>query len=290
MAKFFLFPFAQAGDKAAIPDDTQPSGSVSYETGFTADYQKDLLTDPDAKPIPRDQSNQLYFDITEAIRQYQTNGAPDWITAADNGGVAFPYEIYSVVRYDDGILGMQLFMSLTAANVVTPATAGVVAPSWRLVSASPVPIGTAIDFCGTALQPGFLACDGTAVSRTTYALLFAAIGTTWGVGDGSTTFNLPDFRRKTSIGSGGTGSAVIGNAVGNTGGNEGTVIVQANLPSAPLTGELNIVMGNATAGATSEGNSAGGTPNTATFRLGGSDTPLNIIQPSNVVYKQIKYA
>lgn len=42
-----------------------------------------------------------------------------------------------------------------------------------------------------------LACDGSAVSRTTYRELFAAIGTTWGAGDGSTTFNLPDF---TSVG------------------------------------------------------------------------------------------
>ena len=42
-----------------------------------------------------------------------------------------------------------------------------------------------------------LACDGSAVSRTTYPELFAAIGTTWGAGDGSTTFNLPDF---TSVG------------------------------------------------------------------------------------------
>ncbi len=43
-------------------------------------------------------------------------------------------------------------------------------------------------------RPGSLACDGTAVSRTTYAALFALIGTTWGAGDGSTTFNLPDLR------------------------------------------------------------------------------------------------
>lgn len=41
---------------------------------------------------------------------------------------------------------------------------------------------------------GYLLCDGTAVSRTTYSSLFALVGTTWGVGDGSTTFNLPDLR------------------------------------------------------------------------------------------------
>lgn len=47
-------------------------------------------------------------------------------------------------------------------------------------------------FGGTTPPPGALLCDGSAVSRTVYAALFAAIGTAWGVGDGSTTFNLPN--------------------------------------------------------------------------------------------------
>lgn len=52
---------------------------------------------------------------------------------------------------------------------------------------------------------GWLLCDGTAVSRTTYASLFAQIGTRYGAGDGSTTFNLPDLRGRSCIGAG-TGS------------------------------------------------------------------------------------
>lgn len=55
------------------------------------------------------------------------------------------------------------------------------------------PAGTIIDFGGSAAPAGYLACDGSAVSRTTYATLFAAVGTLWGVGDGSTTFNIPNF-------------------------------------------------------------------------------------------------
>lgn len=52
-----------------------------------------------------------------------------------------------------------------------------------------------ICFFGMATPPaGFLKCNGATISRTTYAALFAAIGTTWGGGDGSTTFNLPDYR------------------------------------------------------------------------------------------------
>lgn len=57
-----------------------------------------------------------------------------------------------------------------------------------------VPIGTIILHAAATAPAGTLVCDGSAISRTTYADLFAAIGTTYGAGDGSTTFNLPDVR------------------------------------------------------------------------------------------------
>jgi microcystin-dependent protein len=56
------------------------------------------------------------------------------------------------------------------------------------------PSGAMMDYAGATAPSGWLMCDGAAVSRTTYANLFAAIGTSYGVGNGSTTFNLPDFR------------------------------------------------------------------------------------------------
>ena len=80
--------------------------------------------------------------------------------------------------------------------------------------------GTIIAYGGAGTPSGYLSCDGANVSRTTYAALFAAVGTTWGVGDGSTTFTLPDFRRRTLVGKGGAGTGTLGNAVGNTGGAE----------------------------------------------------------------------
>jgi microcystin-dependent protein len=79
---------------------------------------------------------------------------------------------------------------------------------------------------GTA-PSGFLECNGAAVSRTTYATLFAVIGTTWGVGDGATTFNVPDFTDKCCVNSSPTKSfastggantvAGSGNVTGSTG-------------------------------------------------------------------------
>lgn len=65
-------------------------------------------------------------------------------------------------------------------------------------------------FCGSSTPLGWLVCDGSAVSRTTYSALFSVIGTTYGSGDGSTTFNLPDFRGRTAIGVGN------GDATGHT--------------------------------------------------------------------------
>lgn len=70
-----------------------------------------------------------------------------------------------------------------------------------------VPTGTILPFGGASAPDGFLLCDGSAVSRTTYAALFAVIGTAYGAGDGSTTFNVPNGQ---GVGLTGAGSQDIG--------------------------------------------------------------------------------
>jgi microcystin-dependent protein len=62
--------------------------------------------------------------------------------------------------------------------------------------------GTSEAFRGSTIPDGWLAEDGSAISRTTYAALYAVLGTTWGVGDGATTFNLPDTRGRSILGAG----------------------------------------------------------------------------------------
>jgi microcystin-dependent protein len=64
------------------------------------------------------------------------------------------------------------------------------------------PIGALLDFAGPNAPPGWLIADGRAVSRTTYSALFAAIGTYWGAGDGTSTFNLPASNGRAAIGPG----------------------------------------------------------------------------------------
>ena len=65
---------------------------------------------------------------------------------------------------------------------------------------SAIPSGVAFPYAGKTVPSGFMACNGGTISRTTYAKLFAAIGTNWGAGDGSTTFRLPDWRNRTVMG------------------------------------------------------------------------------------------
>lgn len=84
---------------------------------------------------------------------------------------------------------------------------------------SAIPVGGVMPFGRSSPPDGWLAANGSAVSRTTYAALFAAIGTAFGVGDGTTTFTLPDLRDRMAIGSGTL------YALAATGGSKDTIVV-----------------------------------------------------------------
>lgn len=145
-------------------------------------------------------------------------------------------------------------------------------------------VGQIIDFGGTSLPAHHLACNGSAVSRTTYATLFAAIGTTWGAGNGSTTFNLPDFRRRTAVGSGGPGTGALGNAVGNKGGSETHTLTTAQLAT-----HTHLYGGVQAQGLTSGNSIIATSGSAASTQSAGSGSAHNIVQSSAVVLKCIRY-
>ncbi len=89
------------------------------------------------------------------------------------------------------------------------------------VSASAVPTGGIIMWPTAVVPTNWLPCDGAAVSRTTYAALFAVIGVTYGPGNGSTTFNVPNFQNRFPVG---IGPATWSDAVGETGGQTDAII------------------------------------------------------------------
>lgn len=129
MAKFFRIPWALSGDKTTISDDLNADGTVSYEQGYTADYSLDLSTEPDARPVERRTFNQALNDVTTALRQYQEFSVPDFITSAENDGVAFTYSKGARVRYDAGS-GVDVYVSLIDSNTDLPT----VTSSWALAS------------------------------------------------------------------------------------------------------------------------------------------------------------
>lgn len=105
-----------------------------------------------------------------------------------------------------------------------------------------VPAATIVATARTDAPSGWLLCDGSAVSRTTYATLFAAVNTTYGAGNGSTTFNLPDLTGRVIAGKEASatrlttaGSGVDGATLGATGGAQSITLTAAEQASMPVT-------------------------------------------------------
>ena len=112
-----------------------------------------------------------------------------------------------------------------------------------LKGAGGVPVGSLVPFAGKSIPNGYLLCNGAAVSRTTYAALFAVIGTTYGAGDGSKTFTLPDFRNR----------FIEGSTTAGTRKNAGLPNILGSFSVAPNHGPVSQVYNGATSGAFGKG-------------------------------------
>lgn len=113
-AKKFVVPFASTGDKTAVPNTLQPDGTVSYAQGFGPDYELDKTVDPvNAKDVPRAQTNQLYYDLTDAVGEQQLYGVALW------GADRAPYPL-NARAYHTG----KLWQSNVANNNGEPGVSG----------------------------------------------------------------------------------------------------------------------------------------------------------------------
>lgn len=154
---YIRIPFAEAGDRTAVPEASQPSGAVSYTDGFTVDYQLEQGVDPDAKDVPRQEFNQIIYATQVPIQQYQQFGFPDFITTSDNGGTPFSYSANATVRYN----GINYF-SLVDFNTELPTNAAF----WGVVQyASPEPAGIAKPYYGASLPAGYVWANGTTIGN-----------------------------------------------------------------------------------------------------------------------------
>ena len=190
----------------------------------------------------------------------------------------------------------------------------------RVVNA--VPVGAIVDFAGTTEPDGWMFCDGRAISRSTYATLFARLNTLHGEGDGSTTFNIPDARGRVTAGRDNMGGTAVnrltsstvlpnGQTVGAVGGTQQHVLTTNEMPAHNHTGTTasagshthNILAStgsnNGSADRALRGYSSQASGSFATSAAGnhahsfttanrGGDAPHNNLQPTIVMNKIIK--
>ena len=142
-----------------------------------------------------------------------------------------------------------------------------------------LPSGVILPFGGATVPGNFLLCDGSNVSRTTYARLFAVISTSYGTGDGSTTFGLPDLRDRVPLGKGSnnstlgteTGAAAASSVVNSTASNTGTGNTGTGTTGSGTSGNSSGVETTAT----NTGTGTTGTGTTGTGTTGGTTVSLS---------------
>lgn len=173
-------------DVTTIPDTSEET-EVSIDKIFPSVFSIPLAKG--GKAIPRSVLNGLFKLVG------------DWCFYFQNGGVAsysnaFDYAVGAFVKYNN-----QSYICIQTNGASTEVKAPTNSAYWlRILTTADLPTGEIKILTSSTIPEGFLLCNGSAVSRTTYANLFAVIGTRYGAGDGSTTFNIPDLRDRYIIG------------------------------------------------------------------------------------------
>ena len=167
---------------------------------------------PDGRP----NTSSVQIPDMDTGSEYQTRKAPSYVPAG--GYVDIPATSRALYSYLQGGIASLVEVGLVEAEL----------------NLGP-PTGTVELYAGATAPTGYLLCNGAAVSRTTYAALFEILGTTYGAGDGTTTFNLPDLRGRAPIGVG-TGTGLTARALAATGGAETVTLDTTQIPGHTHTG------------------------------------------------------
>lgn len=164
-----------------------PTYSDNLDTIQTASWLQGIMgaTSSDKAPYSQD-LNALFYVITKQLAYLFQSGIPEWDSQTEY------FSGKSLVLKNGNIY----VSTANSTNIEPEVTAGWKG-YWICLTEYQIPVGTILPYGGSSIPTGFFGCDGSAISRTDYARLFDKIGTTYGTGDGSTTFNIPDFTDKT---------------------------------------------------------------------------------------------
>jgi len=215
-----------------------------YVTQAMADSDQTLTMTPGASATPRNMTIECTGTLTAARSLivptnkklyfvYNNTSGGYAITVKVNAGtgVSIPngYKAALVCNGTDVVIAENYLLSPYLGGTPTAPTASAGTSTTQIATTAFVQaagLTGEIKMWGVASAPsGYLICDGSAVSRTTYAALFAVYGTTFGAGNGTTTFNIPNFSGKMPIGVNGTYT------LASTGGSATTTLVEANVPT-----------------------------------------------------------
>lgn len=182
----------------------QPPGSVNNSARAMMQRVKELLNDLGGIVVAGGSANALTVAAASPFTAYADGRRVSFRAAADNTGAA-TLSVNSIGAKPIHVITSSGVEAVSAgqiqANGIYEAVYSAIlnggSGAWLLLNPTvlqAVPAGIIAQWSKNVAPSGWLECSGAAVSRTTYARLFAEIGTTWGPGNGSTTFNLPDFR------------------------------------------------------------------------------------------------
>lgn len=279
------------GEKGA--DGTSPTASVS-KTGVTS---KLIVTDANGTT----QTN-ILDGYNPTITTSRT-GNTTTITTTDINGTT-DTEIYDGIDLTggvptDGIIGWagtdadipngyeattELQEKLVSGTNIKTINNNSILGSGNINITGSSPVGSITMFAGSTAPSGYLICDGSAISRTDYADLFTVLGTNYGTGDGSTTFNLPNLKGKVPVGLDSNDTAF--DTLGETGGEKTHTLTVDEMPSHDHEARYGDTAGGDGSGYRFSNNS--GRSRVAIENEGGGQ-PHNNLQPYLVVNYIIKY-